>query len=141
MNKELENKLWSRSIGSEQEWNDVIQYLISGLSTMLGQEVALQRIDLLDLDAFSCAIRGRHPVGGGLQIEWCGVLGMEPIKEQSLVTASLFVFSMGHRIQVAGQSGSTIDFHFEQRPDGPGEWVCLGWKEDVYGEWEAVQLD
>jgi hypothetical protein len=140
MNAAHETRLWTRHVEFEAQWREVAVYLGERLREFLGFEVRVEPMTLLELDAFSCRLRGGAAFGGALQLEWSGVLGMEPIEDQSHVSASLFLFSQRRRLQLAGQLGSSLELVFERREDGPGQWINLGWHDDVYGEYEGVAL-
>jgi hypothetical protein len=135
-----ETRLWTRQVESEAQWRETAVYLGERLRDFLGFEVIAEPMTLLEFDAFSCGLHGGAAFGGVLQLEWCGVLGMEPIDGRSHVSASLFLFSQRRRLRLAGQLGSSLELVFERRDDGPGQWVSLGWHDDVYGEYEGVEL-
>ena len=79
---------------------------------------------------------------------WSGVMGagmagsIESGQLEDLFSVSLtvFIFDPISEKRVYLDTGeSTIEFIYRQSSDGSGGWVNLGWKEDVYGEWEDIQ--
>ncbi len=139
MTSEVEEQLWERRPGPGPDWSAVIEHLRAGLAAFLKHEVVVDVMLLAEADAFCCAIEGRGSLGGVFEVQWTGRLGMQPIDGVSKTTATLFLFSMKKRLQVRGHAGSTLELSFERRERGPGEWISLGWREDIHGEWEGAR--
>ena len=140
MNAELEASLWQRRPDAQTGWDCVLRYLVERLQLLLEQPVHLERVHLSEPDAFSCRIRSGTPLGGALQIEWRGVLGMQPIEGESHTTATLFLFSRGQRLVLEG-GNSIAEFEYARNQSGVGEWKALGWLDDEFGEWEGLSLN
>jgi hypothetical protein len=135
---DLEEKLWRRRIVRASEWSEVARYLVDRLGEYLGQPIVVDEITPVDESSFTCSIHGDGSPARPLQVAWRGVLGMEPIQGESLVTATVIPFLLGERLRVGDHSSSTIELVFERLPDGIGRWKCEGWQKDDYGEWEGV---
>ncbi|MGK5555559.1 hypothetical protein ACSNOI_28470 [Actinomadura kijaniata] len=110
--------------------------LVASLGRYLGQEVAMVDLDVAD-DAFSCRIRSRAPSGTAFRTAWEGVLGMQLFEGEPDVSASLFLFSHGRRVRLAGHRGSYLALVYRGPLDGTGTWRNEGWIEDVFGEFDA----
>lgn len=139
MTNVVEAQLWERRPGPGNDWSAVIEHLRATLAAFLKHEVVVDVVLLAEPDAFCVAIEGRGSLGGVFDVQWTGRLGMQPIEGKSNTSVTLFLFSMQKRLQVSGHAGSTLELSFAQRENGLGEWISLGWREDVYGEWEGIR--
>lgn len=129
-----ESWLWSGRVECRAQWVDVSTYLVDRLAECLGIELGSSLVTVV-ADGFACRVRGGFATGGMLQLEWYGGLGMERIRGRSHVSASLFLFSQGRRLSIAGQQRSRLGLVFVPGRDG-GWWSSEGWQDDVRGEYD-----
>lgn len=134
-----EEQLWSRTPEPGGDWSAVIEHLRASLAAFLQHEVVVDVVLLAEPDAFCCSIEGRGALGGVFDVQWTGRLGMQPIEGASHASATLILFSMQKRLQVSGHASSTLELSFVRREHGAGEWISLGWQEDVHGEWASIR--
>ena len=138
MRSRAEQLLWSQSELSDSDWSAIAEYLRVRLEEYLGQPVQMGDVDVVDHEALSCSIRCIQPIGGPLHVQWRGILGTEIIEGIPHVSATLFLFSRGRRLQVKGLEGSTVELIFSRGDEDSGYWEFVGWESDVYGEWEGI---
>jgi hypothetical protein len=134
--------VWTGRVDTEQRWYEIAAYLIVRLSTFLGVEVAGEPITIGRSNAVTFGIHGAAALGGELGVEWSGILELAMVDGETQISASLFLFSRRLRLQIAGQHGSSLRLLYErsQEGPGPGQWVVLGWHEDLYGEYQDIEL-
>lgn len=130
---------WPRRIESEAEWRKLVPHLTEQLAALLGGPALAEPLTLVERGGYSCRVRAEAPHAGALQLEWSGILRLIAVDGAPELSASLFLFSRGHRMQAAGQLGSSLELLFEGAPGGEGRWVVLGWHEDLYGEYEGIE--
>ncbi len=135
-----ESQVWERSVESEKQWRDLAQYLAARLSEIVDLDVVVEPGAQVDRHGFSSRISAQGALGGPLQIEWSGVLKLEQRGPRPRITASLLLFSRCRRLQIAGQTGSSLELVFEPTSNGNGRWIILGWHEDLRGEFAGVEL-
>jgi hypothetical protein len=141
----INQKIWQLPSGSrltKEEWSQIITHLVDMLRDYLQQPVevpdSLIGESIIDDEAICCPIRSPVPFGGPLAVAWEGTLGLEVIDGRPYISASLFLFSNGNRLVVAGQLGSYLELVYEKAESGVSNWHSLGWIEDIYGEFEAI---
>ncbi len=137
-----ESITWNPAIESESQWQKRAEELTRRLAELIEPEGLAEPIALTERGGCSCRIRSLATFGGALQTEWSGILRMQTVDGQPQITASLFLFSRGRRLQLAGQLGSSLELIFEPPARGGGgpRWVVLGWQEDLFGEYEDLEL-
>jgi hypothetical protein len=141
----IDKKIWQLPNGSQrtkEEWSGIVDYLVKTLEDYLQQGIDIVddtiETSIVDNEALCCSIRSAVSFGGSLAVAWEGRLGMELIEDKPCVSASIFLFSLNKRLNVAGQGGSYLELIYEQSDNGNGGWRSLGWMEDIYGEFENI---
>jgi hypothetical protein len=140
MTAALESMVWGGRVDTEERWYEVAAYLIARLGTFLGVEVVGEPITAGRRNAVTFGIHGDSVIGGELGVEWSGILELMMIEGAMQISASLFLFSRRLRLQVAGQNGSSLRLLYERSEEAHGRWVVLGWHEDLYGEFQDIEL-
>ena len=140
MNAAHDVEPWPRRVESEAQWRELAEHLTAQLALLFGGPAIAEPLTLAERGGFSCRVRGDGALGGALQLEWSGILRMLPADGQPQLSASLFLFSRGRRMQATGQLGSSLELVFERSPPGPSRWIILGWHDDIYGEYEDIEL-
>lgn len=106
------------------------------LSAFLVHTVVVTKVNVVDGDALSCEIQSSARPGSGLQ--WWGVVGFDTFEGARHTSATLLLFSHGHRFTVQGMTSSTLELVLQRTPGGDAQWVSEGWKEDEFGEWDTI---
>ncbi len=126
---------------SKEEWRAIRQHMVGSLGEYLQQPIevidASIEESIVDDEALCCVIRSL-PSNSPLALTWEGRLGLDIIEEKPYVITSLFLFSQGQRIAIAGHTSSYLELVYELTENTQGAWRTLGWIEDIYGEFEDI---
>ena len=146
IDESLEEKLWSVSNENpldKDTCNQIIDYLLAGLSDYLQQPLNLAGDNWLDGDAFSTTFRGVIAPQDPFRITFVGTLGMETIGKERTprASASLFLFGDHYRLSAGAPNRSFIEVFYERGQNNFGQWRSLGWEIDEFDEYEDIVED
>lgn len=143
-------EIWPRLVETEAQWRELVARATAQLGELLGTPAIAEPLTLLERGGYSCRVHGEGELGGALLLEWSGILRLLPADGRQQLSASLFLFSRGRRMQASGQLGSSLELIYERGPElldgaaarrpAPERWLVLGWHDDVYGEYEGIEL-
>src|SRR5690349_8441940 len=116
-----------------------IRRLVAELADFLQEPVILVESpeeSMVGAEAFSCLIRSSPPKGGGFQLCWEGILGMQPIDGKPHTSVSLARDSRNQRLARPGHAeGSLLEIEYEGWLEHGGRWATVYWYEDGFGEY------
>ena len=143
MESKNENLLWAAGRGTEYskgKWIEIIDELLDGFEDYLGMPFERDKDMLVESDCpnpqFSRWFWGTF--NSGLELEFSAVMAGSTVSADNfVVSVSLFLFCRKRRVFVA-DNGHYLGFSFQAQTGKPGSWICHGWMEDIYGEWESL---
>lgn len=125
---------------SHNQWTEISHILISSLSLEFGTQLENTGavFPLLDDVQPGLTVSFVSPPLGDtalcLQIE--GVVGLQSDPDQTLISASIFVFVDGIRIRAPEREWYEMEL---KSVSSGAQWHRLGWQRDLYGEFASVR--
>jgi hypothetical protein len=133
----LEALLKPGATGTEQEWQQFKECLLSSFAVFLGAEIETVWEPLYEDSSphgvFAFGFCSSSPLGGPLALAWYGVISNNG---HGHVCALVLVFAQDQRmIHHAGKE--YLYFEFVPDADGRRQWVNRGWSSSEMNEWDG----
>ncbi|MGB1253623.1 MAG: hypothetical protein ACPG8W_23635 [Candidatus Promineifilaceae bacterium] len=129
---------------SLKEWKEIQQHLLCSLSTFLKREIFLEHLSIedsiVDTSSMASVIYSAPLPNDAFSLGLEGRLGVELIGGKPETSAFLFLFSNGKRMSVLHHPEGSYFFLRYIEIEGVGKWEDMGWQEDIYGEFEDIDM-
>ncbi len=140
--KHIEKLIWANGSlimdYSKEQWIAIAKYLLNSLESFFAFPIFYEDKVAENVGkGFSLDIKSKKILLGPLQIQCKGILGGDIVGDPMCLHISLilFLFSRDNKL-ITNNEHSFLYFNFERNQDGNGIWVCSGWQNDIYGEYE-----